>query len=59
MHKSIIKKIYDFAIQNNLSPERLTNAPIKEGKNKEYLILLRKNGKNTIKYDQLIKYVKL
>jgi 23S rRNA (cytidine1920-2'-O)/16S rRNA (cytidine1409-2'-O)-methyltransferase len=59
VHKSIIKKIYDFAIQNNLSPKGLTNAPIKEGKNKEYLILLSKNGKKTIKYDQLIKYVKL
>jgi 23S rRNA (cytidine1920-2'-O)/16S rRNA (cytidine1409-2'-O)-methyltransferase len=59
LHKSIIKKIYDFALLNNLYPEQLTNAPIKEGKNKEYLILMRKNGKFTTKFEQIIKYVKL
>jgi 23S rRNA (cytidine1920-2'-O)/16S rRNA (cytidine1409-2'-O)-methyltransferase len=59
VHKNIINKIYDFAVFCNLSPIKITNAPIKEGKNKEYLILLEKNGKITIKKDQILKYIKL
>lgn len=58
-HKRIINKIYDYAISCNLSPVKLTNAPIKDNKNKEYLILLIKNGNKTINKEQLIKYVKL
>jgi 23S rRNA (cytidine1920-2'-O)/16S rRNA (cytidine1409-2'-O)-methyltransferase len=58
-HKSIIKKIFNFACDCNLVPINLTNAPIKDGKNKEYLILLEKNSKNKISIEQLIKCVKL
>lgn len=57
-HRRVIKKIYDFALNCNLSPSALTNAPIKENKNKEYLILLIKNGEK-ISFEQLIKYVEL
>jgi 23S rRNA (cytidine1920-2'-O)/16S rRNA (cytidine1409-2'-O)-methyltransferase len=59
VHKNIINKIYDFAVCCNLSPVNITNAPIKEGKNKEYLILLIKNGTTTIKKEQILKYIKL
>jgi 23S rRNA (cytidine1920-2'-O)/16S rRNA (cytidine1409-2'-O)-methyltransferase len=59
VHKNIINKIYDFAVYCNLSPVNITNAPIKEGKNKEYLILLIKNGTTTIKKEQILKYIKL
>ena len=58
VHKRVIKKIYDFAMQYYLSPVALTNAPIKDGKNKEYVIYLVKNGKSTSFFD-IIKYVKL
>ncbi len=54
----IIKKIYDFALSVNLSPQKLTTAPIVNGKNIEYLILLEKNGKCE-KFDNLLKCVKL
>ncbi len=47
-HKRIIKKIYDFAVQCKLSPQKLTKAPERAGKNTEYLILLEKNGKVTL-----------
>jgi 23S rRNA (cytidine1920-2'-O)/16S rRNA (cytidine1409-2'-O)-methyltransferase len=59
VHKSVINKIYDFAFDCGLVPLKLTNAPIKEGKNKEYLILLIKNGKSKTTKEQIFKYVKL
>ncbi len=58
LHKKVIKKIYDFADGCSLSPCALTNAPIKEGKNKEYLIKLVKDGQK-ISFQSMIKYVKL
>ena len=58
LHKKVIKKIYDFADGCSLSPCALTNAPIKEGKNKEYLIKLVKDGQK-ISFQNIIKYVKL
>lgn len=59
VHKNVIGKIYDFADNVGLTPIKLTNAPIKEGKNKEYLILLIKNGKTKTTKEQIFKYVKL
>lgn len=56
-HK-IIKKIYDFAVSVNLSPQNLTTAPIVKGKNTEYLILLEKGGKCE-KIENLLKCIKL
>ncbi len=47
LHKKIIEKIFDYAEKVNLAPRKLTNAPIKEGKNKEYLALFEKGGKNS------------
>ncbi len=45
VHKNVILKIANYATSVNLAPVALTNAPIIEKKNKEYLILLEKNGK--------------
>ncbi len=56
LHKAAIKKICDFAAENGLSVENLTNAPINEGKNKEYLVLLTKNN-SSIDAHKLIKRV--
>lgn len=56
-HK-IIKKIYDFAVSVNLSPQKLTTVPIVKGKNTEYLILLEKGGKCE-KIENLLKCIKL
>lgn len=55
---SIIKKIYDFSLANNLAPLKLTFAPEVKGKNKEYLILLKKEGKAT-EFNEIIKSVKI
>ena len=59
VHERIIRKIYDYALTCNLKPQKLTNAPIVSGKNKEYLILLEKGGGNSADYEYLLKSVKL
>lgn len=58
-HKKIIKKIYDSAISCSLYAKKLTTAPVKVGKNIEYLILLQKNAPEAEDFDKIIKYVKL
>lgn len=58
-HKKIISKIYDFALSCQLTPENITDAPIKKDKNKEYLILLRKGGAKKFDIKNINKYVKL
>lgn len=42
IRRNACKKIYDSAVMNGFSPIKITSAPIVEGKNVEYLILLRK-----------------
>ena len=59
IHRKVITKIYDFATEAGLGAINLTNAPIVEGKNKEYLILLKKNSPHKIDKNCLIKHVKL
>lgn len=59
IHKKVISKIYKFASECNLTPENLTNAPLKRDKNKEFLILLRKSGTKKLDIDKINKYVKL
>lgn len=57
--KKIINKILSFAEECALYAQQLTNAPIIEGKNMEYIVLLEKNAKCKIINEKLIKSVKL
>lgn len=59
IHKKVITKICNFALEVGLLPLNLTNAPIKRDKNKEYLVLLRKTNNLNLNINQLFKYVKL
>lgn len=59
VHRTVISKIVRFADECGLVTEGLTNAPIVEGKNKEYLILLRKGGEQSKKIFSFLKYVNL
>ncbi|MDE7379479.1 MAG: TlyA family RNA methyltransferase [Clostridia bacterium] len=59
VHKKIITKIVKFCDELGFSTLNLTNAPIKPGKNIEYLVLLQKHGKQTTELNHLFKYVKL
>lgn len=42
-HAKIISSIYRFCMENGLSPLDITNAPVKEKKNIEYVIMLKKS----------------
>lgn len=44
-HAKIISSIYDFCVKNGLAPLNITNAPVREKKNIEYVIFLSKIGK--------------
>ncbi len=59
LHKKIIIKIMDFAINCGLKPLKLTNAPIVQGKNMEYVILLEKNTDISVDRYEMLKSVKL
>ncbi len=58
-HLNIIEKIYNFALQCDLMPVDLTDAPIVKGKNIEYLIRLIKHGECTKPINSLIKRITL
>ena len=58
-HEQIISKIIDFASMCGLATINLTNAPIVQGKNIEYVILLEKGSKVPASKENLLKSVKL
>lgn len=43
-HKKILKKVFDYAFSANLLPIDLTNAPVKKGKNIEYVLHLKREN---------------
>ena len=57
--RNILNKILDSSVKCSLIPQNLTNAPIVNGKNMEYIVLLEKGAENTNINDKLIKSVKL
>lgn len=59
VHERVIEKIYNCAEKYGLRPQNLTNAPIIDGKNMEYVILLEKNAEKSVKSEYLLKSVKL
>ncbi len=59
VHKKVISKIYSFAYVCGFAAVDLTNAPIRQGKNKEYLIHLVKGENKSEQLEKLLKYVKL
>lgn len=58
-HAKIIASVYDFSIKNGLFPLDITNAPIREKKNIEYVILLSRCGKPLIKEEILKRAARL
>lgn len=59
IHKNVIKKIYDFAIMHDLSPQKLTEAPLRAGKNIEYLLLMEKSASAIENFEKLLIPIKL
>lgn len=58
-HQRILNKVLEFAVSCGLNPQKLTNAPIVNGKNMEYVVLLEKISKCKNINKILIKSVKL
>lgn len=44
--RKIVQKIYDACVENGLYPQDIVNAPLREKKNVEYVILLKKDAEN-------------
>ncbi len=44
LRRKIVEKIYDSCVENRLYPQDLINAPLREKKNVEYVILLKKDA---------------
>ena len=44
-HAPLLKEFYEFALNLSLAPIGLVNAPVREKKNIEYVVLLQKGGK--------------
>ncbi len=40
-HGDIVKKVFSYATENGLYPHALTNAPVRKGKNLEYVLLVK------------------
>ncbi len=53
IRKEVVKRIFDCAINNGLSPLKITSAPISKDKNTEYLLLLRKGNYKTLNIDDM------
>ena len=51
--KSVCKNVYDNAILNGFTPLKITSAPINQNKNREYLMLLEKNGDKMFNFDKI------
>lgn len=45
LHEAIVVKVCGLAERLGLAPQKLTNAPLRERKNTEYVVLLKKGGK--------------
>lgn len=57
-HAEIVQKVLGYCRENALYPFGIVNAPVRKGKNIEYVLYLKKNGQNA-KYDnQIIDEVK-
>lgn len=53
IHIDTLKKVYACAIEYNLSPQKLTIAPLNKEKNVEFLMLFRKNAPINLQEQQL------
>ncbi|MEG9429619.1 MAG: TlyA family RNA methyltransferase [Christensenellaceae bacterium] len=54
--KSVCRSVYEEAVKVGFSAIDLTDAPRSEDKNTEYLIFLRKDGKNGVDFEKLYKF---
>lgn len=57
-HGDIVKKILTFAVESGLYPFGIVNAPVRKGKNIEYVVWLRKESRGSLSVDRAVTTVK-
>ena len=57
-HAKIVEKVVDGGIENGLHPVSIVNAPIKKGKNIEYVLQLKKCSKESVSTSTIVADVK-
>ena len=57
-HPKIVEKVLNYAIENGLYPYGIANAPIRKGKNMEYVLYIRTSEKGALSIQQIINEVK-
>lgn len=57
-HAAIVKKVLDFLFENGLYPHGITNAPVRKGKNIEYVLWIKKEPKFAKSKDEIVGEVK-
>ncbi len=57
-HKDIVKKVLGYLAENDLYPHAIVNAPVRKGKNIEYILLIRPRAKGAKSESSLLEEVK-
>ena len=57
-HEGIVKKVLSYAIENGLYPFAIVNAPVRKGKNIEYVMLLKKQERNSLTCEAVLREIK-
>ncbi len=57
-HADIVEKVLGYAVENGLFPQEITNAPLRKGKNIEYVLLLKTHYEKTKSVRQIVDAVK-
>ena len=57
-HADILKKVFSYATENGLYPHAITNAPVRKGKNLEYVLLVKPDLTGAPRQETLLLQVK-
>lgn len=57
-HAKIVKNIVDFSVQEGLFPFKIINAPVRKGKNVEYVLHVKPTQKNAVSVEKIVEKVK-
>ena len=57
-HVDIVKKVFSYAIENGLYPYAITNAPVRKGKNIEYVLLVKPDHMGAPRQENLLLQIK-
>ena len=58
-HADIVKKVLGYAKENGLYPLGVVNAPVRKGKNIEYVLYCSKNAEGTVREEEILNTIRL